>query len=206
MSNLLHGHGGAGLPLKDYLADYKENFWKISDGAFWKLERQQHFQEPGFGSWEAFSDGDWDESLRRLEGERRGFEDYFARVKGHGFEFRRVRVVEKPVGPYLQWELHVLRLREECGERVRVVPGESVKELEEAGDLPELIILGPRVMYDIAYNDEGILAGATRYADTTLIRRCRELISELYGQGEELGRFFDREIAPLPHPARQRSA
>ncbi|MGW4412986.1 DUF6879 family protein [Nonomuraea sp. NPDC004702] len=82
---------------------------------FWKLERRQHFKEPGYDSWEAFAKGEWEESLSILEAERVDMVAYHRRVKEHGFVARRVRVVEEPISPYLQWELYALRVRDQCG-------------------------------------------------------------------------------------------
>jgi hypothetical protein len=50
-------------------------------------------------------------------------------------------VVERPICPYLQWELHLLTMRAQCGELIRVVPVDMVRDLEANGQLPELITL-----------------------------------------------------------------
>jgi hypothetical protein len=130
MADLLDGAAGEQMELAEYRADFEQEFWRTGRSGFWKVQRQQFFQEPGYDSWEAFARGDWAEALRLLEDGRAGLAEYHRRVKEHGFAVCRVRVVEEPLTPYLQWELHVLRLREECGSGVRIVHPDQVASLE----------------------------------------------------------------------------
>lgn len=201
MYELLAGAAAERLELEAYRAEFRERFWQTDRVGFWKLERQQFFQEPGFESWDAFARGDWEESLRLLEAERAEMEAEHRRMAEHGFSVQRVRVVAEPIIPYLQWELHVLRLREHYGTGVRVLGPEQVAPYEQDRPLPELCTLGTAVMYEIVYDGRGILDGARRYTDPELIQRCQELIAELYSEGEPLSTFFPRKVAPLPAPA-----
>jgi hypothetical protein len=110
-----------------------------------------------------------------------------------------VRIVEHPVTPYLQWEMHALRLRAGAGEQIRVVPAEAVGHLEAGQPLPELVVLGGQVLYEVQY-DETTLSGARRIDDPGVIAACRQELSELFDKGEDVLAYFDREIAPLPPP------
>jgi hypothetical protein len=137
MHDLLDGQPGERLDLDEYWADFEQRFWKTSSLGFWKLERQQTFKEPGDDGWEAFSQGRWDDSMRILQARRSEFDDYYRRIADNGFATRRVRVVEEPLTPYLQWELHVLQLRHECGGLTILGPsvraaGDGVRERESA--------------------------------------------------------------------------
>lgn len=205
MHDLLDGSDGERMELAAYYADYEEHFWKIDSLGFWKLERQQFFQEPGHDTWDAFAEGDWEESLRRLEAGRPGLEAYFRQVAEHGFAVRRVRVVEEPLTAYMQWELHALRLRERCGAGVRVVGPEQVAPLEASGQLPEIYTLGTDVMYEAIYDERGILEAARRWTDRELILRIQQILAELYEAGEPLADYFDRKVASLPPPTGQRT-
>lgn len=49
-------HPATWLDLDAYSDAFDEAYVDI---AFWKLERRQHFREPGMASWEAFAVGDW---------------------------------------------------------------------------------------------------------------------------------------------------
>ncbi|GAA4241062.1 hypothetical protein GCM10022254_68420 [Actinomadura meridiana] len=89
-----------------------------SEDYFWKLERRQTFQEPDDASYQAFVRGDWEEA-QRIEND--GRDALRRRFVEQGFVLRRVRVVESPITPYLQWEMRALRVRAEAGEEIRVL-------------------------------------------------------------------------------------
>jgi hypothetical protein len=144
------------------------------------------------------TEGDWDHALRLLEARRADLREYQKRTEG--FARRRVRIVEYPVTPYLQWEMHALRLRAWTGEQIRVVPAEAVNHLEAGRPLPELVVLGARVLYEVLYDETATLSGARRIDDPGVIVACRQELSELHDKGEDLLAYFDREIAPLPPP------
>ncbi|GAA0651209.1 hypothetical protein GCM10010174_88630 [Kutzneria viridogrisea] len=200
MRELLHGASGTQLLGNDYWDDFNDNFWKTSNAGFWKLERIQSFRESGNGSWGAFLRGDWAESLRLMEEQRSALSTYYNKIEDHGFRTRRVRVVEKPICPYLQWELHFLRLRDELGGATRVVDLHQVAQFESSGMLPEIIVLGSEVMYELVYDETGLQQGGIRFTDKDLIKRWSTFISELYSSSEDIQTFFDREVAGLEPP------
>ena len=205
MHELLTQAPGERMTLADYRLDFAREFWQTGRPGFWKLERQQFFQEPGYRSWEAFARGDWAEALALLERDRPQFAAEHRRATERGFTIRRVRVVEEPIIPYLQWELHVLRVREQCGTEVRVVNAEQVAAYETAGPLPEVCTLGHTVMYEIVYDHRGILDGGRKFTDPALILRWQRLIADLYSAGEPLADYFTRRVAPLPAPTFQQA-
>lgn len=183
---------------------YHEDFYRTLKSGIKsqdKLERGQHFQERGFPSWEAFAAGHWQESLGLIEEKRATYAHQFAEAEGLGVVQRRLRVVEFPVTPYVQWELHVLRLRVAVGDRIRILDARTITELEQDRTVPEVVILGDVVMYEVQYDREGNADGARRYRDPALIAETRAGFQTLYTQGEEFAAFFDREIVPLPPPA-----
>ncbi|MFC7276043.1 DUF6879 family protein [Paractinoplanes rhizophilus] len=200
MPNLLDGAEGERMELDAYYADFEKNFWTINELGFWKLERQQFFKEPGYDSWEAFAKGDWDASLSLLEAGRADMAAYHRRVEEHGFVARRVRVVEEPITAYLQWELHALRIRDQCGGSVHIVGPQQVAEFEHHTALPEIYTLGTAVMYQAIYDDTGVLESALRFTDRDLILRCQRFIQDLYEAGQPLEPFFVSHVAMLPPP------
>lgn len=186
-----------------YVKDFLQRKSAIDGQEMWKLERRQSFQEPGQANWEAFARGDWDEALRLNEGHRDAVHAATQEERRRGIEFRRVRVVETPIVPYVQWELNALRVREEAGEMIRVVGPEPIRELEGEGPLPELINVGDETLYEIRYDVQGVADGAVRHTDPRLVTRFKQLCRVLYERGEDLHDFFDREVAHLPPPPAQ---
>ncbi|MET8657945.1 DUF6879 family protein [Streptomyces griseus] len=193
--------GGAGdvLTRAEYLADFGR-VHRGDIGLLAKIERGQTFKEPGSPSWEAFASGDWAGSLRLIQDERDSVSAYFRDTARRGLAFRRIRVVEFPVSPYLQWEMNVLRLRSELGEDIRVLDARRISALERDAPLPEVVLLGRSVMYAVIYDDELKGAGARRFTDTEQIGQTTREFEALYAMGEGFAEFFEREIAPLAPP------
>lgn len=182
---------------------YHEEFYRAFESGiehFKKLERGQHFKERGFASWEAFFAGEWDRALALVEDKRSAYVENFRHAAVLGVQQRRVRVVEFPVTPYVQWEMHVLRLRVELGESIRVLDARHLEDIGGAATVPEVVILGESVMYEVCYDADGNAAGANRYTDPALIVETIAGFDVLYDRAEFFEDFFRREIKPLPAP------
>jgi hypothetical protein len=203
MLNLnLNAAQGVRLARPDYRGDFRERESMLVGRSSWKLERRQHFEEQNHPSREALRRGDWDEAMRLMaaRARREGVLRAEREAATRGYAFHRVRVVEEPFTPYVQWELHSLRIQAECGRRIRVVDAERVRSLEASRLLPELVILGGATLYEVCYTDEGVPDGAVRYTDPELVARCETFISRLYEDGEDVRSYFERKVAPLPSP------
>lgn len=188
-------------------ARYHEEFYRHLKevNSMHKLERGQHFQEKGFASWEAFATGDWERALALAGEGREAFNAQINEAKRLGRVERRLRVVEFPVTPYVQWEMHVLRVGVEIGDEIRVIDASTIADIEKNHPAPEVVILGNTVMYGVVYDDEGNAAGARRYLDRSLISETKAGFERLYERGEDFIAFFDREIATLGPPATSRN-
>ena len=165
-----------------------------------KLERGQHFQERGFPSWEAFADGDWERALSLADERREDYARELRQASRLGVRQRRLRVVEFPITPYVQWELFVLRVRVDVGDDIKVLDARDISHIERTHPVPEVVILGDVVMYEVVYDEDGNAAGANRYTDRPLIRETNAGFDALYERGEEFRDFFDREIVTLAPP------
>lgn len=196
MPEPLNGAVGVRLELDPYYADFKRHFWRISE--FWKLERGQTFGEPGDPSWEAFNRGDWDESMRLLEERREDLTAYHEEVAAAGVSTRRIRIVERPISPYLQWELNLLKIRDETGGPIRIIEAADITALETDGLLPEIYTFDDEVMFEAVYDGNGVLEYARKYTDTALVTRSRNFIRALYERGTPVARYFADHVSDLP--------
>ncbi|MCE0537768.1 hypothetical protein LWF15_19940 [Kineosporia rhizophila] len=178
-----------------YWSDFDDHFWRIGTEGFWKLERLQHFQEPGDDSWVAFSRGNWQEAMALLDQRREALTQHYSKMRAHGFETWRIRVVQEPLSDYMRWELQLLRLRHELGGHTRVIDAGDLAEYETGQVLPELVTLGDDVMYELLYNDDGLQEGGIRYSQPDQVASARDLIQELYSMGEDIAQYAAR------HPA-----
>ncbi|MEO3863365.1 DUF6879 family protein [Acrocarpospora sp. B8E8] len=164
-----------------YSADFS-GVYREMEGVLWKLERAQYFYEPYSKSWVAWAEGDWELALALIEAATAEYEaDLSPRV-----ELRRLRIVERPLSPYLEWELRVLAARASAGEKVRVLDAEAVHHLERDRPLPELLIPAGDLMYEILYDQGGAHVGGRRIGDRAIIEPCLTLLADLYDQAEEL--------------------
>ncbi|MCO5967508.1 DUF6879 family protein [Actinoallomurus soli] len=188
---------GLELDLASYSDAYDEAYEQI---IFRKLERRQTFREPGVPSWEAFAAGDWERALELNERERDAVRAKVAEDARLGVESRRLRVVEHPVTPYLQWEMQYFRLLAEAEEDIRVLDAEKVRHLEADHLLPEIVILGERVLFEVLYDSQGTAYGARRIDDADVITESAREVADLYAAAEPLLDYFAREIATLPPP------
>ncbi|MFI0722784.1 DUF6879 family protein [Streptomyces sp. NPDC021224] len=190
---------GEWLTRLEYKRDFGERRAVVQNGNSWKLERRQHFEEVD-ASRDALRRGDWAEALRLFEADRDEVRAAAQAEAAKGNAFYRLRVVEEPLTPYMQWELHWLALRAECGHQVRVLPAASVLAAEADGMLPELTLIDGRTLFRVVYTDEGATEGAVRYTDPEIVRPWENYLRELYGAAEDILTYFPRAVAPLPPP------
>ncbi len=198
LDRVRNARGETFRPVQAYRNDLSP-LWSRID-RFDKLERLQHFREPYDTSWRAFAAGRWEESLEQAERDRPVVEAEFEEDRRQGYTSHRVRVVEFPVTPYMQWEMHQFKIRVDCGEDLRIIGPDAVAQYEADGIAPELIFMGSLAMYEVLYDETGVLAGGRKFTDPELIAGCRAEVQALLNQGEEFQVFFEREIVPLPPP------
>jgi uncharacterized protein DUF6879 len=200
MRDLLGALPGERLGLRAYREDFRRRDFAVDGCDSWKLERRQAFREPGDPSWNAFSRGDWERALELIEAQRGELTDLSRLAERHGCRLLRVRVVEEPLTPYLQWELHLLRLRAECGELIRVIGPEPLAAYEHGGPVPEVVTLNDDTLYEVLYDADGVLEGAVRYLDPETRDRAADRMEGLYAAGEDMHAFFARRVAGLKPP------
>jgi hypothetical protein len=183
---------------------YHEDFYRVFSSGIRhmnKLERGQHFKERGFASWEAFAAGEWDAAIELIEERRAGYAQQMREAERLGVLQRRLRVVEFPLTPYVQWELHVLRVRTQEGDPIRVLDAAAIADIEKRHPVPEVVVLGDVVMFEVRYDADGNADGANRFTDPSLIAETSAGFDALYARAQEYEPFFAREVAPLPPPA-----
>ncbi|MBF8190490.1 hypothetical protein ITP53_33205 [Nonomuraea sp. K274] len=180
------------LDAPEYQAGFDRDHARCA-GPMWKLERAQVFYEPDVASWRAMMDGDWAGSLALADRVAAPLADYFRRH----LPVTRVRVVEFPITAYLQWEMHLLALRAAAGSPCRVVPAARVAAFDP---VPELVIFSPSLMYEVLYDEVGGGRGGRRITEPEVVGPCLRVVEQLFAEGEDVLRFHEREIVPMPPP------
>ncbi|GAB3438013.1 hypothetical protein GCM10027570_00780 [Streptomonospora sediminis] len=192
---------GTVLDRPTFHADSDREEDQLDGGVVWKLERSQFFNELDDPAWDAFVAGDWTRVMEIFEGERDWIRREVGRYTRQGLQFRRLRIVEYPPTPYLQWESHSHRIFVECGHAISALPTTAIAHLETAASLPELMVYGQQVLYQVRYNGQGTPIGAKRVDDPALVASAVAAITDLWRRSEPFLDYFNRDIAPLPVPA-----
>jgi hypothetical protein len=201
MSEIFDDVSSTSLTLDAYRADLRVRRLELGAGQpSWKLERQQYFADTTDPPSAAFARGEWEESIRLMEDNRPLFAKYCREAADHGVALYRVRVVEEPMAPYVQWEFHYLRLATAAGERIRVVDAERLGQFERNGPLPDVLTAGADTIYRILYTDDGVPDAVRRIVSRGAAGRCIDLIRRLYDAGEDMDAFFERRVARLSPP------
>ena len=193
---------GRWLTPDEYEDDFARHHDRVQGQDSWKLERLQNFHEDDDPSYDALRRGEWAKALRLLDEELPDLRAWAAEEREHDSVFHRVRVVEEPLTPYLQWELHALRNQAKSGLPVRVVQAEALRRFESPaqGLLPELVVVGGLVLYRVSYRADGVHDGAVQYTDPTTVQQWQDFITALYATGEDVVAYVDRHVSRLPAP------
>ena len=186
------------LDLDQYLARFQDIQESLSCSTL-KLESAQHFIEPGNDSWELFRDNHWEAALEVVMGMETEIYDSFRDLQSRGITTKRLRLIEEPLSPYVQWELHILNVRARAGEDIRVMRnGEAAIALNIQPR--ELLFLDEIAMFDIKYSINGLLIGANEYRYELDVAELRDRINELFEKAEPLSGYFDKRVKSLPPP------
>lgn len=186
---------GEFLGLAAYQAEFEEVYRDASE-VVWKLERAQHFHEAG---------------RAELAGRRRGRlgEGRRAHRGDAGPADRDVpRAGPVPAAACRRAAPHSLpavggadlRRTGGGGRGDQSDRSGGGRPLETRAPLPELVVFGPSLLYEVRYDEIGAAVGARRITDTAVVAPCLSALASLYGEGEDLMPFFEREVAPLPPP------
>lgn len=192
---------GQALNNEAFYNDFTNHFWSCDQ--FWKLESAQHFAEPGNPSWQAFNQGNWKQALQLHQDRTQDLLDYHEQCAEYGIQTKRVRIVKQPITPYLQWEMHLLFLRDTTGGPIRILPGGEFTYLEEDqpdNTFPEICGMDKTVMYEHRYDNHGVMYETIKYTNPDTVTKFKYLTDTLYQQAQPIGPYFHRHIKPLPAP------
>ena len=203
MIDQITAHPGIKLGLDSYRADFRVRAAHARSG-IWKLERRQYFRQPEDESWRAYADGEWTRSLEVLDAEQPDIAEELGAFAADGVRVHRLRIADTPLSGYLHWELHSLLIRQRCGEDIRVAPPESVHQFEAHAPVPEVLVVGDSAVYEILYNEEGMLCGGVLHTEPGAIDGCRTAIAALHARAEPLPDYFERAVAGLSAPSGER--
>lgn len=96
--------------------------WSQVEARFLKLECWQAYRESETNeSQRAYDRGEFDVARQLLEREAEADRPLYEDVRRRGIEYARVRLVQDPPTPYLEYEFLSYRIRAEMGENIEIV-------------------------------------------------------------------------------------
>lgn len=112
---------GKRLDLNEFGARFLE-LWSRTDFRFLKVECWQSYREREITtSQAAYERGDVPEARRLLRQESEAERSFYKDVERKGIDYARIRLVQKPLTPYLDYEFEAYRIRAKIGENIEVV-------------------------------------------------------------------------------------
>ncbi|MGH3902895.1 MAG: DUF6879 family protein [Pseudonocardiaceae bacterium] len=111
---------GKRLDLGEF-GSYFLDLWRGTSTRFLKLECWQTYQEPSARSLAAFNDGDLNEARRLLKEEAEADRPLYEDVQEKGIDFARIRLIQRPLTPYLKFEFMSYQIRQGMGETIGLV-------------------------------------------------------------------------------------
>lgn len=169
-----------------------DRYWRSLETRFFKFERLQTYQEAGNASLQAFLEGRRSEAMELLGDYRHGDAEYYEAACRKDVHVVRVRAVEQPLSPYLQWEFASYHVSARYGERILVIDltEESAAEASAASDF---LLFDTRVALVLNYGAGGLLRGAWLLDSPQHVQPYAELAARLIRAAVPLAVFERRQ-------------
>lgn len=165
------------------------DLYRTAEASVWRVEVLQHYDVPGDeGRQHAFHAG---EPLPPPRPELAGDHELIAALRASGVTVGRVHVVDRPLSPYVRYELAVYAENVEAGEDVRIADRYQYPEL--AGLTEDFAIADPEgrhpgvILFDVS--ESGRITGYRVDCSRRTTRRCREQLALALARAVPLAEF-----------------
>jgi hypothetical protein len=153
--------------------------WSQVQSRFLKLECWQTYQEREINkSQDAYNKGHVDKARELLRQEAEADRPLYEGVRARGLDYARIRLVQEPLTPYLEYELMAYRVRDDMGETIEIV--RCGRELSLPNDEYFDFLLFDRhtaLIHD--YGDEGLQSGGWLTTDSDVIVSLQRVATDL---------------------------
>jgi hypothetical protein len=155
-----------------------------------KLERLQYYIETGNESWQEFEGGNVRRSLelmRNIRATEAQFDiDFFRR----GLQFLRVRAIELPLSPYVEWELQSHIISAQYGETILVADLTNAQRNRILWNSRDFLLFDSNAALVHDYAPDGALRGGWISQDQDFLRRCTDLAAAFLSSSVPLAVFM----------------
>ena len=165
--------------------------WRGLQSRFLKVECWQRYREADDNqSQAAYDRGDVDSARELLRREAEADRPLYEDVRNRGIEYARVRLVQEPLSPYLEYELLNYRIRADMGENIEVVRHGGTRLPDERHFDFLLFDRNLALLHDYGAGEIGRQTGGwlTRSAD--VIDRLEQTVVALRRQSIPLRRYL----------------
>lgn len=185
---------GPRLGRSAWLAMLEERFLDLTS-AYFQYERLQDYQEPDNPSFDAFRAGDVPLARALLTDVVAREEADFRRLCQRNAPYVRVHTVDRPLTPYLRWELDVYQVLARYGQRILIVDLDASSPREFVDSYDFLLFDDATVMVQ-DYGQDGRFCGGWRTDDPALVQRFVDLSRDLTRAAIPLAEFERRAGLP----------
>jgi len=163
--------------------------WREVASRFLKLECWQAYQEPETKSLHAFLKGDRARVPELLKAEAERDKPIYADVLARDIDYARIRVVRRPLTPYLQWEMLNYDVRAAMGENIVIFDDTGNTEPLPNDSCFDFLLFDRRVALVHDYGTNGLQAGGWLVRSPAVLERLEEIAISLRQQSIPLSEF-----------------
>jgi hypothetical protein len=160
--------------------------WSALRRRFLKVECWQTYQEPSKRSLAAYLAGDHagirQELPREVDADRPLYDD----VRDRGLDYARLRIVRRPLTPYLKWEVINYRARVNAGEKIYIIDRTGGREEYPNDQVFDYLLFDRTVALVHDYGNAGLQDGGWLVTDPGILERLEGTAIELRKQAVTL--------------------
>lgn len=176
------------LDRKAWLEALETTWWTLGSSYF-QHERLQSYQEPENPSFRAFSAGDTEGVSRALNDAFVSEEPYLLPLCRKGIPYVRVHAIERPLTPYLHWELAVYQLLARYGQRILLLDLTEIPATSPLWRTYDFLLFDEKTVMVQDYGQDGLLCGGWVTEDAPTVRAFADLAREIQALSVPLAAF-----------------
>ena len=174
---------------EEFFQAFNEFSTKVQHRIF-KLERLQNYVEEDNASWSEFQNGNIQHSLELMRTIRAAEAQYDIEFFRRGLQFLRVRAVECPLSPYVEWELQSHAISAQYGETILVANLTDVQRGGVLWNTRDFLLFDSFAVLVHDYDSVGSLCGGWVCLDKAFVEHCADIAAKFTAMSLPLAVFM----------------
>jgi hypothetical protein len=180
---------GKRLSMNDFVSEFVRAWSKLTKRSI-KLECWQNYREQEFNrSQDVFMAGDIESATRLLKEEAEEDRSLYEEIKSRKLDHTRIRLVKKPLTPYLEYELISYKIRLAMGENIEIVLFDGGIPLPST-EFFDFLLFDDSLALVHDYGTDGFQVGGWLTEEPEVIRRLEEIAVDLRSRSSPLAEFL----------------